>query len=230
MLMGGLPEAQFNQFLMGPPPAHAFENPTVLGNGFVRFFGEATSASSYGGYGGNDQGTDIASFKYWYDVPDSWKADIVTKQEKGYLGIDSRFSDPKQKYSKAYVITFPGYVKLKEDKEEIMSDLALADAELQDAINLASDFSFTQRKDPDGQVFVDYDIVAEPLSVLCTVTIYNKRLFALLAWSSSTNFDANRTKLTKIRDSLQTVKQSPEDLLKQLSLIRGAATCTMGEC
>jgi hypothetical protein len=32
----------------------------------------------------------------------------------------------------------------------------------------------------DGQVFVDYDIVAEPYSTLCSVTTYNKRLYAIL--------------------------------------------------
>ena len=36
----------------------AFSNPEDLGDGFQKVYGEATSASSYGGYGGNDTGTD----------------------------------------------------------------------------------------------------------------------------------------------------------------------------
>jgi hypothetical protein len=59
--------------------------------------GQATSASSYGGYGGNEQDQDVESYKYWFDVPGDWKAEIVTKQEKGYQGIDARFSQPDRK-------------------------------------------------------------------------------------------------------------------------------------
>ena len=33
-------------------------NPEPLGDGFKRFYGEATSSSSYGGYGGNENNFD----------------------------------------------------------------------------------------------------------------------------------------------------------------------------
>jgi hypothetical protein len=60
---------------------------------------QATSASSYGGYGGNQQDQDIENFKYWFDVPGTWKGEIVTKQQKGYQGIDAVFSNPANKVS-----------------------------------------------------------------------------------------------------------------------------------
>ena len=53
-------------------------------------------------------------------------------QEKGYLGIDSRWSNPASpKTNFVYLVTFPGYNKLKNDYEEIMGDLGLADPKLQ---------------------------------------------------------------------------------------------------
>jgi hypothetical protein len=60
------------------------KNPTPLGDGFRKFYGEATSSSSYGGYGGNENNFD--KFKYFYDVPDGWQPDSVNKTEKSTNG------------------------------------------------------------------------------------------------------------------------------------------------
>lgn len=216
-----------------PPPALAFDNPVDRGNGYVRYFGEATSASSYGGYGGNQQDQDIENFKYWFDVPGTWKGEIVTKQQKGYQGIDAVFSNPANKTTNAYVITFPGYNKLKSDYEEIISDLALADSKLQDAVSGAQGdetFTVTERTAADGQVFVDYNIIAAPYTTLCSITTYNKRLYAILVWSTRADYEANKESLNTIRNSLEMVKQSAEDIKAAQYFQRGAINCTMGEC
>lgn len=228
----GLPDSQSQWSPFTPPAAYALDNPLNLENGYIRYFGQATSASSYGGYGGNEEATDLSQFKYWFDVPKNWKGDIVTKQEKGYLGIDARFSNPAApKKNKAYVITFPGYAKLKDDYEEILNDLALADPDLQDSIANADSFTFTERKLEDGQIFVDYDVISYPTSVLASITTYNKRLFAILAFSDADRFEERRAQMDVTRKSLECIKKSKEELQNDLTYFkRGAMTCTMGEC
>ena len=87
---------------------------------------------SYGGYGGGDKSDD--RFKYTYEVPENWRADVINKIEKGVTGIDNRqyatVNNAVSKQTKAYVITFPGYLKLKDDREAIISDLAIADIQV----------------------------------------------------------------------------------------------------
>ena len=107
-------------------------NPQDLGNGYKRFYGEATSSSSYGGYGGSDNNFD--KFKYFFDVPTSYEKDTVNKVEKSTNGTDARWLNPRFKQERAYCVTLPGYTKMKEDRMGILSDLALSDYVLQDAL------------------------------------------------------------------------------------------------
>ena len=51
-----------------------------LGDGFKRFYGEATSSSSHGGHGGSDNNFD--KFKYYFEIPSSYEKDVVNKTEK----------------------------------------------------------------------------------------------------------------------------------------------------
>jgi hypothetical protein len=53
----------------------------------------------------------------------------------------------------------------------------------QDAVSGAQGdetFTVTERTAADGQVFVDYNIIAAPYTTLCSITTYNKRLYAIL--------------------------------------------------
>ena len=88
--------------------------------------------NSYGGYGGSDKSDD--RYKYTYEVPEGWKSDVINKIEKGVTGIDNRMyetvNNVVNKNTKAYVITFPGYLKLKDDRDAIISDLAIADIQV----------------------------------------------------------------------------------------------------
>ena len=135
--------------------AEAIVNPQPIDEGWLRFYGEATSSSSYGGYGGNENNFD--KFKYYYDVPQGWEQDTVNKVEKSTNGTDNRWKSKKNKDAKVYSITLAGYGKLKEDREAIISDLALSDYNLQDAI-IGADSFVTKDRDVDGQTYVDYDL------------------------------------------------------------------------
>eukprot|EP00240_Pyramimonas_obovata_P003684 CAMPEP_0118933784 /NCGR_PEP_ID=MMETSP1169-20130426/12480_1 /TAXON_ID=36882 /ORGANISM="Pyramimonas obovata, Strain CCMP722" /LENGTH=362 /DNA_ID=CAMNT_0006876593 /DNA_START=27 /DNA_END=1116 /DNA_ORIENTATION=+ len=200
-----------------PEMALAFENPANLGNGFQRYYGRATSASSYGGYGGTE--TEEDAFKYYFDVPSNWKSEIVTKQEKGYQGVDARFSRP-EKGLQAFLVTFPGYTKLKEDKTDILDDLAIADATLQDTLAYADEFTVIEEKNDEGQLFVKYDVIGESTSLLVNLTTYGGRLYVFFVKIKGSTFD--REMVEKIRNSFENVKKTPQELAAEIASLRGA--------
>jgi len=198
--------------------ATAFANPADLGNGFQRYYGRATSASSYGGYGGTE--TEVDAFKYYFDIPSSWKNEIITKQEKGYQGVDARFSIPTKKSTNAFLVTFPGYQTLKEDKSSLLDDLAIADGNLQDTLALAEEFTITERKNDEGQLFVEYDVIGEGNSILVNLTTYGGRLYVFFVKTKDNNFD--RELYTQIRDSFQNVKKTPAELAADIESLKRA--------
>lgn len=202
--------------------ARALENPQQLGDGFQRFFGQATSASSYGGYGGSDV-SELSSYKYYYDIPTAWTPASVNKQDKGYNGVDSRWFDPevKAKTKKAYLVTFAGYSKLKPNKEDIIEDLSLADAVLQDALILAEDFSFKEF-DKNGQTYVDYDILGEEYTVLCRVTTYGGRIYSMFVWGSGEDYESDGASMRRVRDSFGTIERDPAEVKADLEYYRRA--------
>ena len=159
--------------------AEAIVNPQPIDEGWLRFYGEATSSSSYGGYGGNENNFD--KFKYYYDVPQGWEQDTVNKVEKSTNGTDNRWKSKKNKDAKVYSITLAGYGKLKEDREAIISDLALSDYNLQDAI-IGADSFVTKDRDVDGQTYVDYDLVGFYGNIFASITVYGGRLYSVCAF------------------------------------------------
>ena len=86
-----------------------FKNPSDLGDGYLRFYGEATTSSSYGGYGGNENNFD--KFKYYYDIP---RLDRHREQGRevhkrhGQSLVQSKSSG-----EKVYCVTLTGYNRLK---------------------------------------------------------------------------------------------------------------------
>ena len=81
----------------------------------------------------------------------------MNKTEKSTNGTDSRWSNPKSRGEKVYCTTLTGYNRLKEDRQDILSDLALSDYNLQDAIVGADSIEVADR-DVNGQTYVDYDL------------------------------------------------------------------------
>lgn len=198
------------------------KNPLPLDNGYMKFYGAATSASSYGGYGGTDSAF-LSSFKYYYDIPQSWTTVKINKQDKGYNGVDSRFAvstNPKET-KRVYLVTFAGYSKLKADKEEILDDLSLADPLLQDALYAAEDFSYEEFA-VDGQTYVDYDILGSPDHVLARVTAYGGRLYAFFVWGNDEDYEADEDTLRYIRTTFRTIVRDAAQVKADLEYYKRA--------
>ena len=184
--------------------AEAIVNPQPIDEGWLRFYGDATSSSSYGGYGGNENNFD--KFKYYYDVPQGWEQDTVNKVEKSTNGTDNRWKSKKNKDAKVYSITLAGYGKLKEDREAIISDLALSDYNLQDAI-IGADSFVTKDRDVDGQTYVDYDLVGFYGNIFASITVYGGRLYSVFAFvPEGESVEAGR----RMRDSFATINNKTE--------------------
>ena len=158
--------------------ADTIVNPQPLEAGWMRFYGEATSSSSYGGYGGNENNFD--KFKYYFDVPDNFERDTVNKVEKSTNGTDARWKSKANKSEVVYCVTLAGYKSLKEDREGILSDLALSDYNLQDAIVGADSLTVSER-DENGQTYVDYVLVGFFGTIYVSITVYASRLYSVFA-------------------------------------------------
>merc|ERR1711990_362772 len=157
-----------------------FKNPSDLGDGYLRFYGEATTSSSYGGYGGNENNFD--KFKYYY----------------------SRWSNPKSSGEKVYCVTLTGYNRLKEDRQGILSDLALSDYNLQDAIVAADSVEVVDR-DVNGQTYVDFDLYGFFGAIFASVTVYGGRLYAVFSVVPDTLVEKDKEQAKRLRNSFGTI-------------------------
>jgi len=201
------------------------QNPKDLGDGFKRFYGEATSSSSYGGYGGSDNNFD--KFKYYFEIPSNYEKDTVNKTEKSTNGTDARWVNPKDKKAeKAYCITLPGYTRLKEDRMGTFEDLALSDYTLQDAIYVVDGEPtiadrYIGKREPDeegkggrpGQLYADYDLVgAESFGhIFATITVYGGRLYSLFVWMPpGGSVESGK----RMRDSYRTIENVNQEQMK----------------
>lgn len=177
-----------------------------LGDGFIRCYGEASPASSYGGMGGG-AGANSNRFRYTFDVPSDWSAATVGKVEKAYSGVDTKFKDPKSK-SLAYVVTLAGYTQLKSDRRSILDDLALSDSSLQDSLqseDVEVSLSESTGSDASEQPYVYFDVGSPNERALVTVTTDGVRLFALFARTSPASFKRAPNTYYRIQNSLKTI-------------------------
>jgi len=184
-----------------------FKNPSDLGDGFRRLYGEATSASSYGGYGGNEN--NFEKFKYYYDVPNGWTADTINKTQKATNGTDTRWINPKLPAEKVYCVTLTGYNKLKEDRSELLGDLALSDYDLQDAIQGADVFEVAERE-AYGQTYIDFDLYGYFGAIYACVTVYGGRFYALFSLVPESALEQNKEQAKRIRNSFGTISKDDE--------------------
>jgi hypothetical protein len=188
--------------------AEGIVNPQPLEAGWMRFYGEATSSSSYGGYGGNENNFD--KFKYYFDVPAGWEQDSVNKVEKSTNGTDNRWKSKTLKGAIVYSVTLAGYAKLKEDRAAIISDLALSDYNLQDAIIAADSFVVSDR-DVDGQLYVDYELVGFFGHIFASITVYAGRLYSVFAVAPDGASDVDVAAAKRCRDSFATITRADSD-------------------
>jgi hypothetical protein len=176
--------------------------------GYKRHFGRATSASSYGGYGGKDD-----FFKYTFLYPESWKTTTVSKTMKATNGTDVRYADPNSKKNVVYAVSFAGqsYASLKEDRRSIVNDLALSDSGIQDALTFADDVVVGERVVDDVKI-ADFDIVTGNEAIYLAVTCDGSRLYGLFVLGGSPAPD----------DPARTIRNSLRALLKNQSARTGA--------
>ena len=65
-------------------------------------------------------------------------------------------------------------------EQSLLSDLALSDYNLQDALIAADSIELSER-DVDGQTFVDFDLYGYFGAIFACVTVYGGRVYALFA-------------------------------------------------
>mmetsp|Transcript_38282 Transcript_38282/g.94970 ORF Transcript_38282/g.94970 Transcript_38282/m.94970 type:complete len:272 (-) Transcript_38282:131-946(-) len=196
-----------------------FKNPIALGDGYQRFFGEATSSSTYGGYGGNEN--NFEKFKYFYDVPEGWQPESPNKTEKSTNGTDSRWSNPKLKDEKVYCVTLAGYKGLKEDRQGILSDLSLSDYNLQDAIIGADSIAVTERE-VDGQTYIDFDLYGFFGAIFVVITIYGSRLYAVFSIVPASVLERDVEQGKRLRRSFGTILKDDEQTRYDLEYYKRA--------
>jgi hypothetical protein len=184
-----------------------FTNPSDLGDGYLRLYGEATTSSSYGGYGGNENNFD--KFKYYYDIPVGWTQDTVNKVEKSTNGTDTRWSNPKLNSEKVYCVTLTGYNRLKDDRSGLLSDLALSDYNLQDAIIGADSVEISERE-AFGQTYIDFDLYGYFGAIFACVTVYGGRLYALFSVVPESVLEKDKEQGKRLRNSFGTIPKDEE--------------------
>lgn len=193
--------------------ADVFKNPDPLGDGYLRFYGEATTSSSYGGYGGNENNFD--KFKYFYEIPVGWQPDTVNKTEKSTNGTDSRWVNSKLSAERVYCVSLTGYNKLKEDRQSLLNDLALSDYNLQDALIGADNIEVSERE-VDGQTFIDFDLYGFFGAIFASVTVYGGRLYAVFSNVPDSVLEKDKDQGKRLRNSLQIIKKSEEDTARDV--------------
>ena len=197
--------------------AEAIVNPQPIDEGWLRFYGEATSSSSYGGYGGNENNFD--KFKYYYEIPEGWVPDTVNKVEKSTNGTDSRWVNPKNKDQKVYCVTLTGYNKLKEDRTGILGDLALSDYNLQDALT-GADSTIVNEREENGQTYVDFDLLGYFGAIYATVTVYGGRVYALFSICPESLLESGSEQAMRMRKSFGTIAKSDEQTQYDMEFYR----------
>eukprot|EP00873_Tetraselmis_striata_P015948 jgi/Tetstr1/436212/TSEL_025057.t1 len=142
--------------------------------------GVASPPTSYGGYGGNAE----ESFKYSVMVPSSWKSEVINKTEKGTQGVDCKFTNPKVKGMKVFVIALgragedAKAFKIT-DVEGTFESFAGADYDIQDSLSTADDITNTTREGENGEIFYEYDINSPINHYQASISTKRGKIFAL---------------------------------------------------
>lgn len=169
------------------------------------YYGTASSAANYGGYGGNSSKKDAA--EYVYDVPEGWKERLVSKVEKGTNGTDSEFYNPARRSEREYLTFLAGFQRLV-PSDIVLNNLALSDVELQDLIAGAESVRSEERKDENGQVYYVYEIDgggAGGAHSLISVTCAKNKLYAHFVNAPAAEWGRDEGMLRHLHESFKTV-------------------------
>eukprot|EP00271_Cylindrocystis_brebissonii_P008993 TRINITY_DN23565_c0_g1_i1.p1 TRINITY_DN23565_c0_g1~~TRINITY_DN23565_c0_g1_i1.p1 ORF type:complete len:298 (-),score=38.80 TRINITY_DN23565_c0_g1_i1:542-1384(-) len=178
--------------------------PAVADELYQIYYGTAASASSYGGYGGNAAKKDSA--EYIYEVPDGWKERNISKVEKGTNGTDSEFFNPKKRTEKTYLTFLAGFRRLP-PQDNVLTNLALSDVNLQDQIASADSVDQSSRR-ADGQEYYDYEIDSSEGHSLISVTCVRNKLYAHFVNAPASDWKRDQDMLRHIHDSFKTVSNT----------------------
>jgi len=203
--------------LASPEVSLAFDNPQDLGDGFQVFYGLASSASSYGGYGGNEN-TGFSQYRYFYQIPQGFQSTTVGKIDKATKGLDSRWVNPKVKGELVFGVTLAGYSVLPTLRSEVLDNLSLSDFDLQDRLTQA------ERKEDSLKMVNDQEYymyeVEGPISVtLASVTTYAGRFFGCFVETTPEAFNADPAKYRRLVDSFETIDRDNAELEGKLTML-----------
>ena len=168
------------------------------------FWGAANPPATYGGTARTKK--EFARYSFIY--PSDWKEQPVNKVEKGTNGTDCRLAGSKRFGEQIYIVVlqrlgedFKGYQT--NDVEKALSGIAVADANLQDALAEAEDKTFKKRE-ADGQTFYDLDLKSTTPYYITLTNDGNGRYFALFITATSKGFSAKKDVFGKMRESFRT--------------------------
>lgn len=168
------------------------------------FWGAANPPATYGGTARTTKQFARYSFVY----PPEWKEQAINKVEKGTNGTDCRLTGSARTKEQIYIVVlsrlgedFKGYNS--SDSEKALSGIAVADANLQDAL-AQSETKVFKKRETDGQVFFDLDLQSTKPYYITLTNDGNGRYFAVFITATAKAFEANKDLYAKMRDSFRT--------------------------
>lgn len=192
--------------LVAAPVALTTAPPASAEDVYVRFYGAAAPPATYGGVGG----TTAALARYSFELPvGAFKEDAVSKVDKGSIGVDVHFSSvPARKKEEVFLISLrnegshggAGFA-LSVDTETALKTVSGGSYPLQDAIENGS---VTATVRPDG--VYSYDLEGPTCAAIALTTSADGRLFGLFVLAPAAAWEADKTALRRIRDSLEVYK------------------------
>merc|ERR1712118_248145 len=152
---------------------------------------------------------DLTIFWGAADPPATYgKSARITKVEKGTNGTDSRLTGSLRGKEQVYIVVlqrlgedFAGYKV--NDLEKALSGIAVADANLQDALAASENRTFKKR-DVEGQTFYDLDLNSQSPFYITLTNDGNGRYFAMFISAANKAFAEKKDTFSKMRESFRT--------------------------
>jgi len=168
------------------------------------FWGAANPPATYGGTARTTK--EFARYSFVY--PPEWKEQAINKVEKGTNGTDCRLTGSLRTKEQIYIVVlqrlgedFKGYQV--NDVEKALSGIAVADANLQDALGQSETKTFVKRE-ADGQTFFDLDLNSTSPYYITLTNDGNGRYFAVFITASAKAFAEKKDLYKKMRESFRT--------------------------
>merc|ERR1712118_422517 len=174
----------------------------ALADDLTIFWGAADPPATYG----KSATKEFARYSFVY--PADWKEQAINKVEKGTNGTDSRLTGSLRGKEQVYIVVlqrlgedFAGYKV--NDLEKALSGIAVADANLQDALAQSENRTFKKR-DVEGQTFYDLDLNSQSPFYITLTNDGNGRYFAMFISATNKAFAEKKDTFSKMRESFRT--------------------------